>query len=87
MMKNARQFWGKTWKWIKRRKEQGLYNNLVKELMLEDTKGCNETRRMKYSSFEFLLANIEREREREKERERESERERERPTEKREGEQ
>ena len=46
---------------MKRRQEQGLYNNLVKELRSEDTKGCNEMMRMKYFSFEFLPANIERE--------------------------
>ena len=51
---------GKTRKWIKRRQKQGLYNNLVKELRLEDTKGYNEMMRMKHASFEFLLANIER---------------------------
>ena len=51
---------GKTWKWMKRRQEQGLYNNLVKELRLKNTKGYNEMMRMKYSSFEFLLENIER---------------------------
>ena len=44
---------GKTRKWIKRRKEQELYNNLVKELRLEDTKGYNEIMRMSYPSFEF----------------------------------
>ena len=55
--------WSKTWKWMKRRQEQGLYNNLVKESRLEDTKGYNEMMHMKYSSFEFLLANIERDRE------------------------
>ena len=31
----------KTRKWMKRRQEQGLYNNLVKELRLEDTKWYN----------------------------------------------
>ena len=30
---------GKTRRWMKRRQEQGLYNNLVKELRLEGTKG------------------------------------------------
>ena len=42
-----------------RRQEKGLCNNLVKELRLEDTKGYNEMMRMKYSSFQFLPANIE----------------------------
>ena len=50
---------GKTRKWIKRRQEQGLYHNLVKELRLEDTKGYNEMMRMSYPSFEFLLTKIE----------------------------
>ena len=40
--------------------EQGLYNNLIKELRLEDTKGKNIMMCMKYSSFEFIIANIER---------------------------
>ena len=31
----------KTRKWMKRRQAQGLYNNLVKELRLEDTKWYN----------------------------------------------
>ena len=31
----------KTRKWMKRRQEQGLYNNLVKELRLEHTKWYN----------------------------------------------
>ena len=52
--------WGKTRKWMKRRQEQGLYNNPVKELRLEETKGYNEMMWMKYSSFEFLLVNIKR---------------------------
>ena len=51
---------GKTRKWIKRRQEQGLYNSLVKELSLEDTKGYNEMMHMMHSSFQFLLANIKR---------------------------
>ena len=51
---------GKTRKWMKRRQEQGLYNNLVRELRLESTKGYNEMMRMKYSLFQFLLAYIER---------------------------
>ena len=51
---------GNTRKLMQRRQEQGRYNNLVKELRLEDTKGYNEMMRMKYSSFQFLLANIER---------------------------
>ena len=50
---------GKTRKWIKRRQEQGLYNNLVKEVRLEDTKGYNEMMRMSDPSFEFLLTKIE----------------------------
>ena len=33
---------GETRKWLKRRQEQGLCNNLVKELRLEDSKGYNE---------------------------------------------
>ena len=50
----------KSRKWMKRRQGQGLYNNLVKELRLGDTRVYNEMMRMKYSSFQFLPANIER---------------------------
>ena len=37
-----------------------IYNNLVQELRLEDTKGYNEMMREKNSSFQFLLPNTER---------------------------
>ena len=50
----------KSRKWMKRRQGQGLCNNLAKELRLGDTRVYNEMMRMKYSSFQFLLANIER---------------------------
>ena len=39
----------KTQKWIKRRQEQRLYNNLVMELRLENTKEYNKMMHMKYS--------------------------------------
>ena len=34
---------GKTRSWIRRRKEKGYFNNIVRELMIEDTPGYRET--------------------------------------------
>ena len=51
-------FRGKTRKWIKRREEKGFFNNIVKELRLEDTQGYSEMVRMNYDSFKFVLLKI-----------------------------
>ena len=37
---------GPTRKWIQRREEEGLYANLVEELMVEDTRTYREMMRM-----------------------------------------
>ena len=50
---------GKTRKWIKGREEKGYFNNIVKELRLEDTASYKEMLRMNHPSFLFILKNIE----------------------------
>ena len=50
---------GKTRKWIKRREEKGYFNNIVKELCLEDTASYKEMLQMNHASFLFILKNIE----------------------------
>ena len=39
---------GPTRKWIQRREEEGIYANLVQELMVEDTRTYREMMRMDY---------------------------------------
>ena len=48
----------KTRKWIKRREEKCFFNNIVKELRLEDLQGYSEMMRMNYDSFKFVLLKI-----------------------------
>ena len=50
---------GPTRKWIQRREEEGLYANLVKELMLEDTRTYREMMRMDYECLKHILQLIE----------------------------
>ena len=33
---------GSTWKWIRGREEEGMYDNLVQELLVEDTRTYRE---------------------------------------------
>ena len=49
---------GKTRDWIKRRKEKGYFNNIVKELKIEDRFGFREMFRMDIADFEFILTKI-----------------------------
>ena len=42
---------GKTTTWIRRRSSKGCYNNIVKELMIEDTQGYKEMMRMNHGKF------------------------------------
>ena len=42
---------GLTRKWIQRREEEGMYANLVQELLVEDTRTYREMMRMSYESF------------------------------------
>ena len=50
---------GPTRKWIQRREEEGLYSNLVQELMVEDTRTYREMMRMDYDCFKRILELIE----------------------------
>ena len=50
---------GPTRKWIQRREEEGLYANLVQELMVEDTRTYREMMRMYYDWFKHILQLIE----------------------------
>ena len=46
---------GPTRSWIKRRKENGFFEAMIKELILEDLAGFKEIFRMGYLSLSFLL--------------------------------
>ena len=50
---------GKTREWIKRREEKGAFNNVIRELGLEDSGGFKEMMRMSYETFTDLLSMIE----------------------------
>ena len=57
--KNTRKPRGKTRAWIRRRSEKGSFNNIVQELMIEDTAGYKEMMRMNYGDFCEILLKIE----------------------------
>ena len=46
---------GKTRAWIRRRSEKGHFNNIVRELMIEDTAAYKEMMRMNYDDFCAIL--------------------------------
>ena len=48
----------KTREWVKRRKQNGSFNNIVKELKVEDRLGFREMFRMDVGDFEFILGKI-----------------------------
>ena len=50
---------GKTRAWIKRREDKGYFNNIVRELMIEDTVAYREMMRMTYDDFTEILRVIE----------------------------
>ena len=50
---------GSTRRWIRRREEEGIYANLVQELLVEDTRTYREMIRMSYESFKKILGFIE----------------------------
>ena len=50
---------GKTRSWIKRRSEKGYFNNIVRELMVEDTAAYRDMMRMSYEDFTTILTAIE----------------------------
>ena len=49
---------GKTRDWVKRRKQSGYFNNIVKELKVEDRLGFREMFRIDAGDFEFMLGKI-----------------------------
>ena len=49
---------GKTRKWVKRRSERGYFNNIMRELRIENRAGFREMFRMDVTDFEFILAQI-----------------------------
>ena len=57
--KKAKKRRGKTRAWIRRRSSKGCYNNIVKELMIEDTAGYKEMVRMNHGNFCEILGMIE----------------------------
>ena len=49
---------GKTREWVKRREQSRCFNNIVKELKVEDRLGFREMFRMDVGDFEFILGKI-----------------------------
>ena len=50
---------GKTRKWIRRRKDKGYFENIVRELSIEDTAAYKEMMRMSHEEFLYVLCSIE----------------------------
>lgn len=50
---------GTTRSWIRRKEEKGYFNNIVRELMIEDTQGYREMMRMTHDDFVEILRLIE----------------------------
>ena len=59
LLEKERHSRGKTRKWIKRRETQGFFQNIVRELIAEDTQTYREMMRMTYSDFLGLVGVIE----------------------------
>ena len=49
---------GPTRSWIKRRKENGFFEIIIRELILEDLAGFKEMYHMSYANFETILSSI-----------------------------
>ena len=49
---------GPTRSWIKRRKENGFFETIIRELILEELAGFKEMFRMGYADFEKILSSI-----------------------------
>ena len=47
---------GKTRKWVKRRSERGYFNNIIRELRIEDRAGFRQMFKMDVTDFEFILS-------------------------------
>ena len=50
---------GKTRQWIRRRDERGYFNNIVKELVIENTAEYKDMMRMTHAVFQRILSYIE----------------------------
>ena len=50
---------GKTRQWIRRRDEKGYFNNIVKELVIEDTAEYKEMMQMSHADCQRILSYIE----------------------------
>ena len=49
---------GKTRSWIKRRRDRGYFNNIIRELRIEDRFGFREMSQMDVIDFEYVLGKI-----------------------------
>ena len=49
----------RTRQWIRRRDEKGYFNNIVKELAIEDTAEYKEMMQMSHADFQRILSYIE----------------------------
>ena len=48
----------KTRRWVKRISDRGYFNNIIKELSVEDRTGFRDMFRMDVADFEFILTQI-----------------------------
>ena len=49
---------GKTRRWVKRRIDWGYFNNIIKELRVEDRTSFRDMFRMDAANFEYILTQI-----------------------------
>ena len=49
---------GKTRRWVKRRSDLVYFNNIIKELRVEDRTGFRDVFRMDVTDFEYILTRI-----------------------------
>ena len=48
----------KTKRWLKRRRDRGYFNNIIKELRIEDCTGSRDMLRMEVADFDCILTQI-----------------------------
>ena len=60
-LEDGKSWWkrGKIKDWMKRRQEQAYADNIVRELMVEDTTSYNEILRMSHEDYSYILSLIE----------------------------
>ena len=49
---------GKTRRWVKRRSDRGYFNNIIKELRVEDRTGFRDMFQMDVANFEYIITKI-----------------------------